>query len=752
MKAAPERGPSFFLEKAMALSYVQFTGDGSTTTFSVPFQYLSRTHVGVTVDGSARSFSWISTNQISVSPPPANGSVVEVRRTTPRDKLLVDFVDGSVLTEGDLDTSALQSFFLAQEAFDLQGGSLGLAPDGSFSAYNRRITNVGAPVNGSDAINKDYHDGTFLPQMNSLLSQTTQAKNDAVAAKGQSESARDAANQSKVAAAVSEAYAETSEFNAKTSETNAASSASGAGSARDRAILAETNANNSAQTATDKAGQAQASADTALTQAGIAQSHKDAAAQSATNASNSATAADTSKTKAMKWAEEAEDVAVETGMFSAKHWARKAMAYVGSLHMPAIVAGAYMRGKADLSAWETVTPNQVREDIGAAAASHSHSEYLPLSGGQLTGQLTVRSGSNGYTTVNSSNGPGPGFLEFVYGNGSRVGYVGSQPSSSMLGLVAEQGWQWRMTGNVNMDNALATGGGIVASGDIRSRSSQMFVDNAGWGPAHLWLRTADGANDRGLLYYATDDRLRLQLRNGSGGVKTQITLNPDGNINVGPGQTISTDGNIWMSWANNWLSDVLNGKVQNAEDCSHVGINNGNRPYFRRQAGGGSLFVPRNASANDIAFDWNGNLQFNIDSATGWRMILDSVNHSDLRIKTDVKEMKAGLDVIKSLHPVTFRYDPEKAPIGLAPYNLGVRYGFIAQEVLKVFPDAVQEIDIPFDANGETEKVVNGKKLKFKKEDWEDKLKVVQQEQFIAVLVKAVQELASRVEKLEAKK
>ena len=746
MKAAPERGPSFFLEKAMALSYAQFTGDGSTTTFSVPFQYLSRTHVGVTVDGSARSFSWISTNQISVSPAPANGSVVEIRRTTPRDKLLVDFVDGSVLTEGDLDTSALQSFFMAQEAFDLQGGTLGLAPDGSFSAYNRRITNVGAPVNGSDAINKDYHDGTFLPQMNSLLSQTTQAKNDAVAAKGQSESARDATNQSKAAAAVSEANAKTSEINAKTSETNAASSASGAGSARDRAILAETNANNSAQTATDKAGQAQSSADTALTQAGIAQSHKDAAAQSATNASNSATAADTSKTKAMKWAEEAEDVAVETGMFSAKHWARKAMAYVGSLHLPAIVAGAYMRGKADLSTWETVTPAQVRADLNAASRG----------GDTFTGQIKVQSADDrGFITMNGGGDAKPGFLEFFQGGGTRVGYIGTNDGSNRLMLQTEQGWRWHMGGNVLMDNDLTVAGSVyggseLTASSLRASGAQLYVDNPNFDNTHLWLRT-QGTVNRGLFYYsASEDKLHIELRDGNSS-KSHISLRPNGSVDIAGG-TINSDGNIFMGWAGDWLSNILAVKLRNFNDCSGAGISNGNRPYLVRTSGGGSIYVPRNASPNDVAFTWNGNLNFNIDEATGWRMILDSANHSDLRIKTDVKEMKAGLDVIKSLNPVTFRYDPEKAPIGLAPYNLGVRYGFIAQEVLKVFPDAVQEIDIPFDANGETEKMVNGKKLKFKKEDWEDKLKIVQQEQFIAVLVKAVQELASRVEKLEAKK
>ena len=76
--------------------------------------------------------------------------------------------------------------------------------------------------------------------------------------------------------------------------------------------------------ASTKAGEASASANTANTQAGIATTKAGEASISATSASGSATSALASESKASKWAEEAENIPVESGKYSAKHWALKA--------------------------------------------------------------------------------------------------------------------------------------------------------------------------------------------------------------------------------------------------------------------------------------------------------------------------------------------------------------------------------------------------------------------------------------------
>lgn len=74
-----------------------------------------------------------------------------------------------------------------------------------------------------------------------------------------------------------------------------------------------------------------AAADAAVAAAGAASSSASASAASATASENSAIASAQAKDKAQQWAEEDEDVPVEPGLFSAKHWAAKAMAALSGL-------------------------------------------------------------------------------------------------------------------------------------------------------------------------------------------------------------------------------------------------------------------------------------------------------------------------------------------------------------------------------------------------------------------------------------
>ena len=103
----------------MANSKVQYTADGSTQTFAVTFPFISRNHVSVEVDGSAATFTWNNDSQITISSPTLSGSeVVLIARNTSQNTRLVDYVDGSNLTETDLDLDSRQAFYMAQESLD----------------------------------------------------------------------------------------------------------------------------------------------------------------------------------------------------------------------------------------------------------------------------------------------------------------------------------------------------------------------------------------------------------------------------------------------------------------------------------------------------------------------------------------------------------------------------------------------------------------------------------------------------------
>lgn len=126
-----------------------------------------------------------------------------------------------------------------------------------------------------------------------------------------------AASASQTAAANSAAAALASQTAAATSATNASNSASAASTSA-------TNASNSASAASTSASNAATSATSAGNSATSATASATTASTAATNASNSATAALASENKAEQWAENPEDVEVETGKFSALHWAAKA--------------------------------------------------------------------------------------------------------------------------------------------------------------------------------------------------------------------------------------------------------------------------------------------------------------------------------------------------------------------------------------------------------------------------------------------
>ncbi len=136
----------------MPLSFVQYVGDGATDTFNIPFAYLSQSHIEVKVDGVIdSSVSFPTSATVKTSSIPANGAVVEVRRKTPTDSRIVDFQDGSLLGESDLDTSALQNFYIMQETYDDLVNKLGLGSTGKWDANNKVIQNLSDGVDTNDA-------------------------------------------------------------------------------------------------------------------------------------------------------------------------------------------------------------------------------------------------------------------------------------------------------------------------------------------------------------------------------------------------------------------------------------------------------------------------------------------------------------------------------------------------------------------------------------------------------------------------
>ena len=143
----------------MANSFVRYTGDGTTTTYAIPFSYRSTDDLSATVAGvnvTAYTLDAAGTN-LTFTTAPANNAAIEIRRTTSQNTKLVDYVSGSVLTENDLDTDSDQAFYMSQEAIDKAGDVISLDNvDFNWDVQNKRLKNVADPVDNTDAVNKQF--------------------------------------------------------------------------------------------------------------------------------------------------------------------------------------------------------------------------------------------------------------------------------------------------------------------------------------------------------------------------------------------------------------------------------------------------------------------------------------------------------------------------------------------------------------------------------------------------------------------
>ena len=110
-------------------SFTDLTGNGTAGPFNVSFSYLSEAEVDVTVGGVAKTlgthYTFSSATQITFTSgnEPGNGVAIKFQRNTNVSSKAVDFNDGSVLTEIDLDNNSDQLLFSMQEIVDSGAGS-----------------------------------------------------------------------------------------------------------------------------------------------------------------------------------------------------------------------------------------------------------------------------------------------------------------------------------------------------------------------------------------------------------------------------------------------------------------------------------------------------------------------------------------------------------------------------------------------------------------------------------------------------
>lgn len=100
----------------MATTSNSYTGNGSTTNYSITFEYLKQDDVKASLDGTATTaFTFANATTLSFNSAPASGAAIRIFRDTDIDSLKATFFPGSAIKAEDLNDNFTQNNFATQE-------------------------------------------------------------------------------------------------------------------------------------------------------------------------------------------------------------------------------------------------------------------------------------------------------------------------------------------------------------------------------------------------------------------------------------------------------------------------------------------------------------------------------------------------------------------------------------------------------------------------------------------------------------
>lgn len=437
---------------------------GTNRDFEIPFEYLARKFVIVTLIGTDRkelvlNVDYRFTQRTIITLTRVWGSeegynFIEIKRVTSATERLVDFSDGSILRASDLNTATVQALHIAEEGRDIATDTIGVDNNGQLDARGRQIKNLADGVDDGDAIS-----------MRQIRAYDTSALNSRNAAK------------------VSETNAKVSETNAKASENAAAASQS---SATASASTATQQATTSTQQATASRQSADRAADWAKKMDGpvsgseyssrwYSVESQNSAAASAASAASSLTQANRATTEADRAKAEADKLgnmndlgaAIESVLGTSVTW-KGIQVWKGdvSIFAPTGVASTFLRN-ANGQAWVRMQYNASNNIVDmmdynsltrwtSSAAGLFTVPSLAVSGAAtITGNLAVNGGN---IAVKESVQGGGAYMNFTTKNGPEGGLIWTYGSDSMNFRVGTGGRQWSLApdGRWMANNATAT--------------------------------------------------------------------------------------------------------------------------------------------------------------------------------------------------------------------------------------------------------------------------------------------------------
>lgn len=465
--------------------------DGSNRDFYIPFEYLARKFVVVTLIGVGRKvltlntdyrFATRTTISLTKSWGPADGyTIIELRRVTSTTDRLVDFTDGSILRAYDLNVAQIQTMHVAEEARDLAADTIGVNNDGHLDARGRRIVNL--------AIAVDDHDAVPFGQLKTMNQNSWQARNEALQLRNEAETFRNQAEGFK-----------------NESGTNAA------------------NTNQWRNEAEGFRNEAEQFKNTATQQATAAGNSSAAAHQSELNAANSATASANSATLAEQQADRAEREADKLG-----NWNDLAGAIDKVVGVDVYFKGVLFcrQGLQVLSS--TIQGDLYRSDIWRDGAGNLFYDFV-LERGTGTGRsfstLVYEAGGNSYTKFGSRTYHVRDIQTGWSGDRSHAGQWnenaplwGTVPDgvrNAYFPLIKQRSYQ-------SGADAKAWHQGVLVQGDGKNVWNIMFTDENGYYRA--WTFDGDGN-----FWSPMDVNASRQVISGSFRTHGGGTLNGEGRV------------------------------------------------------------------------------------------------------------------------------------------------------------------------------------------------------------------------------
>ncbi len=283
----------------MATTQNTYTGNGSTTNFSITFEYLKQADVKVTLGGTATTaFTFANATTLSFNSAPANGAAIRIFRDTDITTLKATFFPGSAIKAEDLNDNFTQNNFATQETdnevvtANATADTAKTTAEGAVTTANSAVTTANSAVTTANsavttANTASTNASAAVTTSNTASTNATNAVNTANTASTNASSAVTTANSAATdaATAISTANSATTTANAATTAANAAQA--DANTATATANSATTTANGAVTTANS----AVTTASSAVTTANTASSTASSAVTTANSAAATANAA-----------------------------------------------------------------------------------------------------------------------------------------------------------------------------------------------------------------------------------------------------------------------------------------------------------------------------------------------------------------------------------------------------------------------------------------------------------------------------